>query len=78
MLLLGIRVPNYKVLWEGCKSDKAKAAKLLELLEEHGLKGKPTLSECKKLRKKLETAKEIAELNTANIIQTAGMFLCVL
>lgn len=66
---------NYKTLWEGCKSDKARAEKLMQLLQERGLKGKPTIAECKKLKKKAEREKEIAELNTSNIINTTGNFV---
>lgn len=74
-LFAGIRVKNYKTLWDGCKSDKARAAKLLELLQERGLKGKPTISECRRLKRKYEREQEFMELNTSNIIETEGI-LC--
>lgn len=63
---------NYKTLWEGCKSDKARAEKLMQLLQERGLKGNPSISECRKLKKRYERDKEIAELNTSNIINSSG------
>lgn len=68
----GIRVQNYKILWQNCKSDKARAQKLMELLHERGLKGKPSVSECRKLKKKFEREKEVSELNTSNIITSNG------
>lgn len=68
----GIRVKSYKTLWEGCKSNKARAEKLMDLLRERGLEGKPTLDDCRKLRKRYEREKEVAELNTSNIICTEG------
>ncbi|XP_057377239.2 LOW QUALITY PROTEIN: HIRA-interacting protein 3-like [Daphnia carinata] len=68
----GIRVQNYKTLWQNCKNDKARAQKLMELLHERGLKGKPSVSECRKLKKKLEREKEVSELNTSNIITSNG------
>lgn len=61
-------------MWQNCKSDKARAEKLLELLHERGLRGKPSISECRKLKKRYETEKEIAELNRANIITSTGMY----
>jgi len=66
----GIRVKNYTILWEGCKSARAKCRKLLDLLEEHGLKGNPTVVKCQKLRMKRETEEDIAELNLGNIINS--------
>lgn len=72
-MVIGIRVKNYKTLWEDCTSDKERAEKLLELLQEHGLKGKPSLSECRKLKRKNEREKEALELNTSNIIMSEGM-----
>ncbi|KAG8178393.1 hypothetical protein JTE90_005285 [Oedothorax gibbosus] len=68
----GIRVKSYDQLFEKCKSMKAKCEKLTELLENHGMKGRPTLEKCKKLKKKLETKKEIAELDLSNILKTEG------
>ena len=68
----GIRVKHYQTLWEGCNSLKAKADKLLQLLEEDGLKGKPSIEKCRKLKKKRERAQEVAELNLGNIISSEG------
>ena len=36
--------------------------------------GKPTLEKCKKLRKKIEREKEVAELDLGNIIDSNGKF----
>ncbi|GFU00002.1 uncharacterized protein NPIL_80231 [Nephila pilipes] len=68
----GLRVQCYTKLFENCKSVKAKCEKLLHLLEKEGLKGRPTLEKCKKLKKKIETKKEIAELDVSNILVTKG------
>lgn len=70
----GIRVKNYKTLFEGCRSKKSKADKLLQLLQENGLKGNPTAEKCRKLKKKLERQREVAELSLANIIDTPGAY----
>ncbi|XP_065059149.1 HIRA-interacting protein 3-like [Rhopilema esculentum] len=72
LAVAGIRIQNYAKVFEGCKSKKAKEAKLLEMLEEQGLKGKPTLEKCKKMRKKIEAKKEVAELDLCNIIDYNG------
>lgn len=72
LYLIGIRVQNYKILWQNCKNDKARAEKLLELLHERGLKGKPSVSECRKIKRRFEREKEISELSKANIITTEG------
>merc|ERR1712071_167029 len=68
----GIRVKHYQTLWEGCNSLKAKADKLLQLLEEDGLKGKPSIEKCREVEKKPERAQEVAELNLGNIISSEG------
>ena len=47
---------------------------MLNLLQERGLKGRPTLSECRRLKKKYEKKQELAELNTSNIIGSSGDF----
>ena len=36
--------------------------------------GRPTIEKCKKLRKKIETKKEISELDLSNIIHTEGWY----
>ncbi|GLH07689.1 Uncharacterized protein GBIM_13134 [Gryllus bimaculatus] len=66
----GIRINNYTTFWEGCKNDKQKADKLSKVLEDFGLKGKPSLQRCKKLRKKAERKREVEELDLSNIIDT--------
>ncbi|XP_047097121.1 lisH domain-containing protein C1711.05-like isoform X1 [Schistocerca piceifrons] len=67
--IAGIRVHNYSDLWKDCRSNKARAQKLLSLLEENGLKGRPTIEKCKKLRKKIETRREVEELDLANVME---------
>ncbi|KOC59274.1 HIRA-interacting protein 3, partial [Habropoda laboriosa] len=66
--MAGIYVKSYNDLWAGCKSNIAKVKCLKELLAKHGVNGRPTIEKCKKARKRNETLKDIAELNTSNII----------
>ncbi len=49
----------------------------MDLLRERGLKGKPSVTECRKIKKKYETEKEVSELNTSNIITSKGLCLIV-
>ena len=65
---------NYKALWVDCKNNKAREEKLLDLLRERGLKGKPSVHECRKIKKKYEREKEVSELNTSNIITSNGLY----
>lgn len=67
----GIQVQLDK-LWIGCKTINQRADRIKELLNEKGIKGKPNLEKCKRLKKKLAAKKEVAELDTSNII-TEGM-----
>ncbi|KZC12546.1 HIRA-interacting protein 3, partial [Dufourea novaeangliae] len=64
----GIRVKSYSTIWVGCKSNTAKIKCLQKLLENNGITGKPTLEKCKKAKDRNERLKDIAELNTSNII----------
>ncbi|XP_076394553.1 uncharacterized protein LOC100883097 [Megachile rotundata] len=64
----GIHVKCYNDLWAGCKSNAARVRCLKQLLAEHGVNGRPTLEKCKKVKEKKERLKDIAELNTSNII----------
>jgi hypothetical protein len=47
----------------------------MDLLRERGLKGKPSVTECRKIKKKFETEREVSELNTSNIITSNGLCL---
>lgn len=64
----GIHVKCYNDLWAGCKSNAARIRCLKNLLANHGVSGRPTLEKCKKIKEKRERLKDIAELNTSNII----------
>lgn len=64
----GLRVRSYQKLWEGCKTNKAKTEKLLQMLTDAGLKGKPTLQKCKRLQAKRERKEEFESLDVSNII----------
>ncbi|KAI5748545.1 hypothetical protein M8J76_000015 [Diaphorina citri] len=68
--LAGIRIKNYAEFWEGCNSVKAKIEKIVQHMENLGLKGPPSRSSCIKLRKKLEKKNEIAQLDVSNILDT--------
>ncbi|XP_059895806.1 HIRA-interacting protein 3-like isoform X2 [Gadus macrocephalus] len=63
---------NYKKLFEGCGSIRSKVSVLKKELEDLGIEGLPSIEKCKKARKKLEEAKELAELDVSNIITTQG------
>ncbi|XP_076276605.1 uncharacterized protein LOC143207258 [Lasioglossum baleicum] len=64
----GVRVSSYNTIWAGCKSNAAKIRCLEELLKKNGVSGRPTLEKCKKAKDRNERLKDIAELNTSNII----------
>ncbi|XP_053972929.1 DNA ligase 1-like [Hylaeus volcanicus] len=64
----GIHVKSYNDIWVGCKSNKAKITCLQNLLEKNGVSGRPTLEKCKKAKHRNEKLKDVAELNTSNII----------
>ncbi|XP_022258354.1 protein IWS1 homolog isoform X4 [Limulus polyphemus] len=67
----GLRI-KYGTVFEGCKTRKKKVEKLLQILKDEGLKGKPTLKSCKALKKKREKKQELKELDVSNIIDTNG------
>ncbi|CAK9819769.1 HIRA-interacting protein 3 [Anthophora plagiata] len=66
--MAGIHVKSYNDLWAGYKTNTAKINCLKELLAKNGVTGRPTIEKCKKAKKKNERLKDIAELNTSNII----------
>ncbi|XP_043605024.1 uncharacterized protein YFR016C-like isoform X2 [Bombus pyrosoma] len=66
--LAGIHVKSYNDLWASCKSNAAKVRCLRELLAKNGINGRPTVEKCKKAKEKNESLKDVAELNTSNII----------
>lgn len=66
--MAGIYVKSYNDMWANCKSNAAKVRCLKELLEKNGITGRPTIEKCKKAKEKNERLKDIAELNTSNII----------
>jgi len=41
-------------------------------MRENGLKDNPTMEKCKKIKKKLDKKKEVAELDLDNIIEDSG------
>ncbi|XP_044740249.1 cylicin-2-like [Chrysoperla carnea] len=66
--IAGIHVNNFGKLFDNIKTIKGKERKLLGLLEDNGLEGRPTIKKCEEIRKKNDIAKEVAELDTSNII----------
>ncbi|PBC34209.1 HIRA-interacting protein [Apis cerana cerana] len=66
--IAGIHVKSYNDLWGNCKSNTAKIRCLKELLTKNGIIGRPTVEKCKKAKKRNERLKDVAELNTSNII----------
>ncbi|XP_060817311.1 uncharacterized protein LOC132907871 isoform X2 [Bombus pascuorum] len=66
--LAGIHVKSYNDLWASCKSNAAKVRCLRELLAKNGINGRPTVEKCKRAKEKNESLKDVAELNTSNII----------
>ncbi|KAM9780040.1 adenine nucleotide translocase lysine N-methyltransferase [Neosynchiropus ocellatus] len=69
--LCGVR-RNYKKILGDCRSIQAMVAVLKKELEDLGVKGQPSIQKCKKVRMKREEARELAELNSENIIHTEG------
>ncbi|XP_065670148.1 uncharacterized protein LOC100204279 isoform X3 [Hydra vulgaris] len=63
------RINSYAKLFEHCKTVKSKEDKLLSILKDLGVEGRPTLQKCKKIRLEREKAREVAELDCSNIIQ---------
>ncbi|XP_060075024.1 uncharacterized protein LOC132554729 [Ylistrum balloti] len=51
---------------EGCKTDAHIVRRIKQILEKHGMKGRPNMKKAKKIRLK----KEAAELDTDNIIRS--------
>ncbi|CAL7937116.1 unnamed protein product [Xylocopa violacea] len=66
--IAGIHVKSYNELWVGCKSNAARMRCLKALLEKNGVNGRPTVEKCKKAKERNESLKDVAELNTSNII----------
>uniref|UniRef100_H2ZTD1 HIRA interacting protein 3 n=1 Tax=Latimeria chalumnae TaxID=7897 RepID=H2ZTD1_LATCH len=63
---------NYKKLFQGCRSNKAKIQVLRKELENLGVKGNPSLEKCKAVKLKREEDEELASLDISNIIHTQG------
>ncbi|XP_061893414.1 HIRA-interacting protein 3 isoform X2 [Entelurus aequoreus] len=63
---------NYKKLLGDCRSVRSMVAVLKKELEDLGVHGQPSIEKCKKLRRKKDEAKELAELDVNNIIETQG------
>lgn len=64
----GIHVKSYNDLWTGYRSNAARRRCLKQLLEKNGITGRPNLEKCKKAKERNERLKDVAELNTSNII----------
>ncbi|OAD57635.1 HIRA-interacting protein 3, partial [Eufriesea mexicana] len=66
--IAGIHVKSYNDLWADCTSNSAKINCLKTLLIKNGINGRPTVEKCKKAKERNERLKDVAELNTSNII----------
>ena len=64
----GIHVKSYNDLWAGYRTNAARIKCLQQLLEKNGITGRPNLEKCKKAKERNERLKDVAELNTSNII----------
>ncbi|XP_074787089.1 HIRA-interacting protein 3 isoform X2 [Athene noctua] len=69
--LCGVR-PNYKKLLGGCGGLREKLGVLRGELQALGLTGPPSLARCRRLRRRREEAAELAALDVANILPSAG------
>ncbi|XP_077396764.1 HIRA-interacting protein 3 isoform X1 [Festucalex cinctus] len=63
---------SYKKLLSGCRSVRSMVAVLKSELEDIGVHGRPSIEKCKKVRLKKEKARELAELDISNIIESQG------
>ncbi|XP_019744233.1 HIRA-interacting protein 3 isoform X3 [Hippocampus comes] len=63
---------NYKKLLGECRSVRSMSAVLKKELEDLGVHGQPSIKKCKKVRLKKEEARELAELDLSNIIDSQG------
>ncbi|XP_061701561.1 HIRA-interacting protein 3 isoform X1 [Syngnathoides biaculeatus] len=63
---------NYKKLLGDCCSVRSMVAVLKKELEDLGVHGQPSIEKCKKVRLKKEEARELAELDVSNIINSEG------
>lgn len=64
----GIRVKCYKTLFSNHKTNKAKIDCLAKLLEENGVKGRPTLEKCKKAKAAKLRKQEVEALDQSKIL----------
>lgn len=66
--IAGVKVKSYNDIWANCRSNDAKIKCLKELLKKNGMKGRPSLEKCKRLREENEKMREVSELDASNII----------
>lgn len=72
----GLKGNNFNKLWgEDYNTAQERADRLLELLQDNGLVGEPTIAACRQLRKEIVTKEEISELDPNLIIQSEGEYL---
>ncbi|KAM6949210.1 HIRA-interacting protein 3 [Aplochiton taeniatus] len=69
--LCGVR-RNYKKLFEGHGTEQSKITVLKQELKSLGVKGRPSMEKCKRVRLRREEAQELADLDQSNIISTKG------
>lgn len=68
----GKRFWNYANLFQDCTSMKSKELKLISILEDMGIEGRPTLKKCEKIRKRRERERErkesVVDIDMGNVI----------
>lgn len=67
-----MKVKSYQDIWADCRNNTERIDRLRELLEKHGVNGRPTLEKCKRAKKKNENMREVSELDRSNIIVSEG------
>ncbi|XP_055603078.1 claspin-like [Uranotaenia lowii] len=68
--IAGFKKVKFHKLWEGCKSNQERANAILQLMQEKGLEGEPTVAKCRELRKQLQMEREVNTLDTSLIIDS--------
>lgn len=71
----GLQQTGFKKIWgKECTTAQARADRLLEILQENGLPGEPTIAACRQLKREMVSKEEISDLDPSLIIQSEGMY----
>lgn len=71
LVYANLKVSHYGRFFKDCGTDREKVDFVVNYLREKGLKGEPTIENCKKLGKKIAKEKEVAQLDKNNIIDSS-------